>query len=218
MKVPAMQTLAIKPGALNILCLGAHCDDIEIGCGGSLLKLLDTHPNSHVTWLVFSSNPEREQEARQSASAYLKNAGVRNVIIKQFKESYFPYAGADIKDALQAIAKDVHPDIIFTHYRSDRHQDHRTLSDLTWNAFRNHLILEYEIPKFDGDLGQPNVFIDLTEAQANQKLTLLMTHFASQQQKAWYDRETFLSLLRLRGVESQTRYAEAFHCRKVFIA
>src|ERR1700694_5217070 len=148
---------------LKILCLGAHSDDIEIGCGGTILQLLSLYPNLDVVWVVFSSGSDRKREARTSADLFLKQARRQNVIIKNFRDGFFPYEGMKIKEFFEAIKKNVDPDIIFTHYRNDRHQDHRTISDLTWNTWRRHLILEYEVPKYDGDLGSPNCFVPLTK-------------------------------------------------------
>lgn len=202
---------------LQILCIGAHSDDIEIGCGGTLLAWLENHPNASVTWVVLSANEERAQEARESAASFLTEAANQNVIVKNFRESYFSFIGADIKDYFEELKRDMLPHIIFTHYRDDRHQDHRVVSDLTWNTFRNHLILEYEIPKYDGDLGTPNLFVDVPEPLCQKKATLLMDHFKTQRAKPWFDRETFTALMRLRGMESnaQSRFAEAFYARKV---
>lgn len=210
-----MLTLFPKPkGPLELLCLGAHCDDIEIGCGGTLLYLLQTYEVS-VTWVVLSGSGERRLEAKASADAFLKNASATTIKFADFKDSHFPYEGERIKTYFRELKGEVAPDLIFTHYRQDRHQDHRTVSDLTWNTFRNHFLLEYEIPKYDGDLGQPNAFVPLSETVREQKLGLLASHFKSQQDKPWYDRETFSALLRLRGVECQSRYAEAFYGRKL---
>ena len=202
---------------LQILCLGAHSDDIEIGCGGTLLTWLEKHPNASVTWVVLSANDERAQEARKSAASFLTKAANQDVVVKNFRESYFSFTGADIKDYFEELKRKVLPQVIFTHYRHDRHQDHRIVSDLTWNTFRNNLILEYEIPKYDGDLGIPNLFVDVPEPHYEKKIALLMEHFQTQGTKPWFDRETFTALMRLRGMESnsQSRFAEAFYARKV---
>ena len=202
---------------LQILCLGAHSDDIEIGCGGTLLTWLEKYPNASVTWVVLSANDERAQEARESAASFLTKAANQDVVVKNFRESYFSFTGADIKDYFEELKRNILPHVIFTHYRHDRHQDHRIVSDLTWNTFRNHLILEYEIPKYDGDLGIPNLFVDVPEPLYEKKITLLLEHFQTQGTKPWFDRETFTALMRLRGMESnaQSRFAEAFYARKV---
>ena len=200
---------------LRILCLGAHADDIEIGCGGTILKLLATYPDVEVRWVVFASTPERAREARRSASRFLGSAHGSTVVVKRFRDSFFPYIGADIKEAFEELKRQMAPDVIFTHYRDDRHQDHRVISDLTWNSFRNHLILEYEIPKYDGDLGAPNIFVPIAEELADEKVRLLLEHFPSQADKLWFDEELFRSVMRLRGMEATTHYAEAFTCRKL---
>jgi LmbE family N-acetylglucosaminyl deacetylase len=204
---------------LRLLCLGAHCDDIEIGCGGAMLRLTESFPEVVCDWVVFSSNSQRRDEALRSAAAFL--AGVpesrRMVAVETFRESYFPWVGAEIKNYFQQrLAARPSPDLIFTHCRDDRHQDHRVLSDLTWNAFRDHLILEYEIPKYDGDLATPNLYVTLGANTVERKVELLLEHFPSQRSKRWFDADTFKGLMRLRGVESNApeRFAEAFHCRK----
>jgi LmbE family N-acetylglucosaminyl deacetylase len=203
-------------GPSRVLCLGAHSDDIEIGCGGTVLTLLERYPNLVVHWVVFSTNEQRAHEARASARAFLANAKENHVVLKEYRDGFFPFLGAQIKDEFEAIKRDCNPDLIFTHYRDDRHQDHRLISDLTWNTFRNHLILEYEIPKYDGDLGHPNLFVPLDEAVCARKARYLLENFESQRNKHWFDEQTFSAILRLRGMEanSPTRYAEAFYCRK----
>lgn len=206
--------------SLSVLCLGAHCDDIEIGCGGTILTLLEQHNRVIVHWVVFSSNDQREREALDSATAFLEGALERRVIVKGFRDGFFPFLGTDIKEEFEALKEMLNPDLVFTHHRHDRHQDHHLISDLTWNTFRNHLILEYEIPKYDGDLGAPNVFVPLEERICASKIRNIMHSFRSQREKQWFDEETFMAVLRLRGMEanSQTRFAEAFYCRKVVLA
>jgi LmbE family N-acetylglucosaminyl deacetylase len=203
----------------RILCLGAHSDDIEIGCGGTVLTLLERYDNVAVHWVVFSATEVRAAEARESAAAFLACARERQVVIKEYRDGYFPFQGAPIKDDFEALKHEFNPDLVFTHSREDHHQDHRLISDLTWNTFRNHLILEYEIPKYDGDLGHPNIFVPLAESVCSRKVQLLLDSFRSQRQRQWFDEQTFRALLRLRGLEanSPTRYAEAFHCRKVVL-
>lgn len=203
----------------RMLCLGAHCDDIEIGCGGTLLKLLKMFPDVQIYWVVFSSNEVREKEARGSAQAILRNIKNHTVIIKQFRNGYFPYVGSEIKDYFEELKTEIDPDIIFTHYGNDRHQDHRTISDLTWNTFRSHMILEYEILKYDGDLSAPNAFVDFGKGIADQKVSHILNYFKSQKDKQWFTADAFYSLMRLRGVEcnSQDLYAEAFYCRKFIL-
>jgi LmbE family N-acetylglucosaminyl deacetylase len=206
-------------GALKLLCVGAHSDDIEIGCGGLILSLLGSGRPVDVTWVVFSAPAEREGEARRGASLFLKRAKRANVVIKQFRDGHFPYEGAAVKAVFETL-KNTTPDVVLTHYRHDRHQDHRVLSDLAWNTFRDHLVLEYEIPKFDGDLGQPNLFVPLERAMAVRKAKLLGQAFGSQRDKHWFSDETFIGLMRLRGMECRAAggYAEAFYGRKVVLA
>jgi LmbE family N-acetylglucosaminyl deacetylase len=206
---------------LKLLCLGAHCDDIEIGCGGTLLQLLATRPRVEVTWVVFSSPGVREQEARASAARFLGEAQRdARVILQKFRDGFFPYEGTQVKEVFETLKKDVQPDLVFTHYRDDRHQDHRTISDLTWNTWRRNLILEYEIPKYDGDLGTPNCYVPLEPGVAERKARLICEAFQSEGNKAWMTEDTFLALARLRGVEcaAPSRYAEAFYCRKLVLA
>lgn len=202
---------------LKILCLGAHSDDIEIGCGGSLLKLFDSYKVSFVKWIVFSSNDIRKAEALESASAFLKNVENKDVEVLNYRDGFLPQNAYEIKDYFEKIKKEINPDIIFTHYRDDRHQDHRLVSDLTWNTFRNHLILEYEIPKYDGDLGVPNTFINIDEKFVDKKVEVLLSAFNSQRNKHWFDKENFTALMRIRGMESAVKYAEAFYARKIII-
>ena len=203
---------------LKVLCLGSHSDDIEIGCGGTILRLLAENQSVDLTWVVFSSNKEREREARASAKLYLTKAKRQNVIVHNFRDGFFPYDGADIKARFEEL-KSVTPDLVFTHNRHDAHQDHREVANLTWNTFRNHLVLEYEIPKFDGDLGQPNFFVPLEPLFYQKKVQFLMKAFATQRSKRWFQEETFLGLMRLRGMEcvAPSGFAEAFYCRKLTI-
>jgi len=209
-----------KKSPLKILCLGSHCDDIEIGCGGTLLKLIQSRRgNVMVHWVVFSSTPERENEAMRSAQAFLKRIKQKTVVIRDFEDSFFPYNGNEIKKSMQQLSRDFSPHLIFTHYRDDLHQDHRLISELTWNTFRDHWILEYEVPKYDGDLGTPNFFVPLREAICHNKIDHVVRYYKSQQSKNWFSRETFLSLLHLRGIEcnSPSGYAEAFYSRKIVL-
>lgn len=201
---------------LNILCLGSHCDDLEIGCGGSILKLIEEFEEVHVLWLVFSSDDKRAKEANTSAGHFL--AGVKNpeITILDYPDGYFPFSGSKIKDQFEELKGKVQPDVIFTHFRHDLHQDHRLINELTWNTFRDHLILEYEIPKYDGDLGQPNFFVHLDEQTLGRKIKVIMGSFRSQRKKSWFREDTFRSLARIRGMESNSPsgYAEAFYLRK----
>lgn len=211
--------IGIRHAKLTVLCLGAHSDDIEIGCGGTLLRLLRDHPESTVVWVVFSARGRRRQEALKSANAILKQAGNARVVTKVFKESFFPYHGEAIKKCFEGLKSAVSPDLIFTHYRDDLHQDHRVICDLTWNTFRRHQILEYEIPKYDGDLGRPNFYVPLADEYAREKVDVLMRVFATQQVRPWFSEDTFFSLMRLRGVEANSpeKHAEAFYARKVIL-
>jgi len=212
--------LEIRHKKLRVLCLGAHSDDIEIGCGGSILRLLSMSPSTEVVWVVFSATGRRKAEALRSGNAFLQQAEKKTIIAKTFKESFFPYQGKAIKHCFEELKKEIDPDLIFTHYRHDLHQDHRTICELTWNTFRRHQILEYEIPKYDGDLGQPNVYVPLEEEFCNAKVKLLINGFSTQRSRQWFTEDTFYALLRLRGVEANgtTKYAEAFHGRKMVVA
>lgn len=202
---------------LRILCLGAHCDDIEIGCGGTLLRLLEERPDASVHWVVFSSTPERKKEALGGAELFLAGVREKHVTIHDFRDSCFPYVSLDIKDAFERLKREVAPDVIFTHFRQDLHQDHAFISQLTWNTFRNHLILEFEIPKYDGDFGTPNFFVPLEGRHCERKIRFILDTFVSQVGHQWFSADVFMSALRLRGVESNApeRCAEAFYCRKV---
>ena len=206
--------------ARSVLCIGAHPDDIEIGCGGTILSLLASNPNLRLDWVVMGCNPERKTEALDAFQAWCQGHETRFVHIFEFTDTFFPSQIAEIKRAMHSLADTIQPDIIFTHRREDLHQDHRTLSEVTWNTFRKHLILEYEIPKYEGDLGNPNVFVPLTTELAQQKIDLLMRHFPSQQDKPWFVRPTFESIMRIRGIESKSAsgLAEAFHGRKIWLA
>lgn len=205
-----------RRGGFAILCLGSHCDDIEIGCGGTLLKLLAERPDVAIHWVVFSSDPIRAREAARSAELFLAGAREKQVVIKDFRDGFLPYVGGGVKEVFENLKRIIRPDLIFTHYRHDLHQDHRLISDLTWNTFRDQLILEYEIPKYDGDLGAPNLFVHLEGAICRRKVSYIVKSFQSQRRRQWFGRETFMSLLRMRGIESNAtaRYAEAFYCRK----
>jgi len=202
---------------LNVLCLGAHSDDIEIGCGGAILRLGQECPRSCFTWIVFSADGHRADEARSSANAFLANVEAKAVIVNRFRDGFFPYTGVEVKEYFEELKHQLSPDVIFTHHREDLHQDHRLIAELTWNTFRNHLILEYEIPKYDGDFGSPNFFVQLDEALSRQKTTYLAKYFHTQENRHWFTAETFLSVLRLRGVESRAPggFAEGFYCRKL---
>ena len=202
---------------LKILALGAHCDDIEIGCGGTLLKLLDEYPTAEIFWVVFSSSPTREKEAKHSAQDYLKNHQSTMIEINSFRNGYFPYIGTEIKEYFETIKTRFNPDIIFTHCSDDKHQDHRTIAELSWNTFRDNVIFQYEIAKYDGDLGTPNFYTILPEEYVEKKIDLLLKHFQTQTDKHWFTKDLFSSLMRVRGVEcvSESGFAEGFHARKL---
>jgi len=206
-----------KDKDLNILCLGAHSDDIEIGCGGTILKLLSEYSHARVHWIVFSATKKRSEEAKVSAKHFLAKASQKKIEIKKFRESFFPYIGAEIKETFEKLKQKVSPDIIFTHYRHDLHQDHRLVCELTWNTFRDNLILEYEVIKYDGHLSKPNCYFWLNEEICKNKISYIMNFFKSQNKRSWFSEESFSSILRLRGIESNSPggYSEGFTCRKI---
>jgi LmbE family N-acetylglucosaminyl deacetylase len=215
-----MIQLNLDPGRpLQVLCLGAHSDDIEIGCGGTILRLAEEHPCCTFHWVVFSAIAERETEAQRAAALFAGQSRLRGPLLKKFRDGFLPFAGVEVKEVFEELKGSVSPDLIFSTSRKDAHQDHRLIGELTWNTFRNHLILEYEIPKYDGDLGQPSVFVPLVPQQYRTKVDHLMEIFPSQRSKRWFEPETFLSLMRLRGMEcnAPSGYAEAFHCRKMVL-
>ena len=207
------------PPIRHVLCLGAHCDDIEIGCGGTVLKIAKEPNPPEFTWVVFTSDATREAEAFRSAQIFLQHAASARIIVKKFRDGFLPYEGGVVKDFFNELKGMVAPDLVLTHYRHDLHQDHRLVSELTWNTFRDHLILEYEIPKYDGDLGTPNVFVPLSESECREKIDTILTTFVSQTDNRWFTDDLFRSLLRLRGMEchAASNYAEAFHCRKLLV-
>src|SRR6202041_4090185 len=205
--------LSLHPGSpLKILCLGAHSDDIEIGCGGTILSLLERYPNCVLYWVVFSAIGVRAEEAKRAASLFAGNVKVKELRLETFRDGFMPFQGAEIKGVFEKL-KEISPDLIFTHNRRDAHQDHRFLAELTWNTFRDHMILEYEIPKYDGDLGRPSVFVPLEVELYQKKVRCIMDAFQSQRSKRWFQPETFLSLMRLRGMEcnAPSGYAESFY-------
>jgi len=197
--------------------LGAHSDDIEIGCGGTILRLADEIPDLSVRWIVFSGDDRRGQEARSSAAAILEQVSQKQIEVLGFRDGYFPTQSADIKDYFESVKRDFDPSLILTHRQNDAHQDHRLLAELTFNTFRNHLVFEYEIPKYDGDLGNPNFFVPLTRAQLQQKIDTISNHFVSQRGRSWFVEETFAAMARLRGIgcNAPEGVAEAFHVRKI---
>jgi LmbE family N-acetylglucosaminyl deacetylase len=202
----------------SVLAIGCHSDDIEIGCGATILSLVAAHPDAEITWVVLGATGDRVDEARAGAESFL--AGLRReprLVVESFRDGYFPYIGSAVKDVFERLKTEVSPDLVLTHSSKDAHQDHRLAAELTWNTFRNHLVLEFEIPKYDGDLEPRNVFFPVTEERARRKTELLRAHFASQRSKHWFTDDLFLGLMRIRGMEanSPTGYAEAFTCRKL---
>ena len=217
-----MQPLSLfgaAAGARRILALGAHADDIEIGCGGTLLRLLSERSDLEVTWVVFCSTPERSREAEASAEQFLHGAASRRVVIKSHRDGFLPMEWARVKEEFEELKRAVSPDVILTHYREDRHQDHRVVSELTWNTWRNHLVLEFEIPKYDGDFGTPNLFVPLSPATLERKIDLVLKAFPTQAGKGWFSADLFHAVARIRGMECQAeeRLAEAFYCRKLVL-
>jgi LmbE family N-acetylglucosaminyl deacetylase len=211
--------LDVKTGSgPKILCMGAHSDDIEIGCGGTILRLADQYPDCEFHWVVFNAIGIRETEARRAANLFA-GSRLKGPLLKTFQDGFMPYLGIEVKAVFESELKQLSPDLIFTHNGNDAHQDHRLISQLTWNTFRDHFILEYEIPKYDGDLGCPSVFVPLEREACEKKVEYLMDAFHSQQAKRWFQPDTFFSLMRLRGMEcaASSGYAEAFYCRKLVI-
>jgi LmbE family N-acetylglucosaminyl deacetylase len=212
-------SLSKKDGEpLHVLCLGAHSDDIEIGCGGALLQLKQAYRDLRFHWVVLTAAGVRSREASKAAELFTAGSE-KKIVLKEFRDGFLPCHGAEVKNFFEELKTQVNPDLIFTHWQSDAHQDHRLVCELTWNTFRNHTILEYEIPKYDGDMGRPNVFVPLESPLPEKKVSLLMDAFESQRSKPWFDRETFLGLMRLRGMESNapSGYAEAFYARKIIL-
>ncbi|RUZ98293.1 MULTISPECIES: PIG-L deacetylase family protein [unclassified Mesorhizobium] len=216
-----MKGLGLARGGeeLSILCVGAHSDDIEIGAGGTILSLIASEVKLHVYWCVLSAGGQRSAEARASAEAFLEGSHSSTIDVADFEDGYFPVHSRSIKHWLMDVRSRVHPDVILTHARFDAHQDHREVNQLTLNVFRDHLVLEYEIPKWDGDLCQPNAYVPIAAHVLERKIQLLHEHFGTQRSKDWFDRETFAGLARLRGMECRApeHFAEAFTLRKVKI-
>jgi LmbE family N-acetylglucosaminyl deacetylase len=216
--VKALQ-FAAAGDRLSVLCLGAHSDDIEIGVGATLLSMIARGVRLEVHWCVLSAVGEREREAQASAADFLAQAASAKIEVMAFRDGFFPEQGEAIKSWFETLKTQTKPDLILTHYRDDAHQDHRQVCRLTWNTFRDHCILEYEIPKWDGDMGQPNLYMPVTAGSLQRKIDLLISHFGSQRSKQWFDAETFLGLARLRGMECRAseRYAEAFFAHKLTV-
>jgi LmbE family N-acetylglucosaminyl deacetylase len=216
-----MLTASLDLGrAARVLAIGCHADDVEIGCGGTLLTLIEARPDLEVTWLVLGAAGGRAEEARASAAAFLAGASSSTVVVEGFRDGFFPYLGPAVKERFEELKGEVSPDLILTHAGIDLHQDHRLVSELTWNTFRDHAILEYEVPKWDADLAAPNVYVPLSDEIVTRKVELLLEHFPSQRDKHWFTDDLFRGLMRLRGMEanSPSRFAEAFRCRKLVLA
>lgn len=213
-----LELQARRDGPLRLLCVGAHSDDLEIGCAGTIMQWLGSR-SCEVDWVVFSGEGERTSEAHASASALLRRAQQTRIEICAFRDGFFPAAYSQIKDKFEELKARINPHVVLTHWLQDRHQDHRVVAELTWNTFRNHCVLEYEIPKYDGDLGNPGVYVPLRKAIAERKVAHLERHFGTQRSRYWFNRETFLSLARLRGLEcrASSGLAEAFHARKLVL-
>jgi LmbE family N-acetylglucosaminyl deacetylase len=211
--------LSEVPSPCRILAIGCHPDDIEIGCGGTMLRLIQSLPAVEVSWVVLSAHGERAEEVQRSADAFLQGVERQDVIVRGYRDGFLPYNGGEVKQFFEHLKPKIMPDLIFTHYRDDLHQDHRLASELTWNTFRDHFILEYEVPKYDGDFASPNVFVHLTESIAKEKVAKLLQFFQTQRDRRWFTEDLFLGVLRLRGMESNspTRYAEGFYGRKVVL-
>jgi LmbE family N-acetylglucosaminyl deacetylase len=209
--------LAFAGELREVLFLGAHCDDIEIGCGGTLASLAATLPAVHLRIVVFSGNETRERETRAALDRLLPTSAHATIEVCDFRDGFFPSDWPRLKERFEALKAQCRPDVVFTHYEHDRHQDHRTVCELTWNTFRNHTVLEYEIPKFDGDLGQPAVFWPLERSVVDRKIAALLESFPSQAGKSWFKEDLFSALLRIRGMEcnSASGFAEAFYVRKL---
>ncbi|MGH8759434.1 MAG: PIG-L deacetylase family protein [Burkholderiales bacterium] len=214
-----MRSLGLaRPGeSLHVLALGAHSDDIEIGAGGTILSWIAQGVKLEIVWCALSAAGERAKEARDSAEEFLQGAAKTEIRFAEFRDGYFPAERIAVKDWVEGLKTVPNPDVILTHTREDAHQDHRLLCELAWNTFRDHLILEFEIPKWDGDLGRPNFYVPLSDEILAKKIVLLSKHFGTQRSTAWFDDETFHGLARLRGVECRARYAEAFYARKVLL-
>jgi LmbE family N-acetylglucosaminyl deacetylase len=206
-------------GNLRVLAIGAHPDDIEIGCGATVLRMAEAYPEAEILWVVLTGDGERGEEARRSAAGFVAGFGASRVVVGDFRDAFLPYEGAPVKEFFEGLKSEFSPDLILTHQRDDLHQDHRLACELTWNTWRDHLILEYEIPKYDGDLGAPNLFVHLDDSAVQRKIDLLLDHFGSQLDRRWFTEDLFRSLLRVRGMESNspTGQAEAFYCRKLVL-
>jgi LmbE family N-acetylglucosaminyl deacetylase len=206
-----------KNKPINLLCLGAHADDIEIGAGGTLLKIIEEYNINTLKWVVITSDQTRKKEAVSSANKFLERVPNSEIIIGTFRDGYLPAQFPEVKVFFENLKTIYSPDIIFTHYRDDKHQDHRVVNELTWNTFRSHLILEYEICKYDGDIGSPNFYVPLSEKIVEKRNQIILNSFETQKSKSWFDDEGFKAMMRIRGIESAAYYAEAFYARKIIL-
>jgi len=218
MRTLHFETTGASRPRLRILALGSHCDDIDIGCGGAMLALLERY-DADVTWVVFAASPERERELRASAKRFLRRARSAKLIVHRFRDSFFPAHYAAIKETFVALKSEPNPDLVFSHRRADLHQDHRIVAELSWNTFRDHLILEYEVAKYEGDLTTPSLYVPVSRAQAERKIAILWDCYQSQHAKSWFTPDTFRALMRIRGIESggESGWAEGFHASKMLL-
>lgn len=204
---------------LRVLCLGAHSDDIEIGCGGTLMRWMEEYEQVHVTWAVLSASGVRGEEASRSVQALLLPGVTADVVLGDFEDAHLPAEFRRAKSFMRELHDRADVDVVLTHCLGDRHQDHRLIAELTWQCWRNHLVLGYEIPKYEGDLGRPNLFVPLSTAVVERKVAHLLEHFGSQRSRDWFSAETFSGLMRIRGLECRAAsgFAEAFHAPKVVL-
>ncbi len=212
-----MLSLPLGERLREVLFLGAHCDDVEIGCGGTMLALGRQHAEVRINIVVFSGDAARVMETRAAIGRLLPKEVDCRLEFHEFRDGYFPAQWPQIKECIEGLKGRCSPDLIFTHHQHDRHQDHRTVCELVWNTFRNHTILEYEIPKYDGDLGRPGLYVPLTADVVDKKIDALLECFVSQRGKRWFTADLFRSVMRLRGMEcnAESGFAEAFHARKL---
>jgi len=201
----------------SAMFIGAHSDDIEIGAGGLLMRLVRESPGVEITYVILSGDATRHNEARNAAAAFTHGCGKLDLRLASFTDRFFPAEQTQIKKYFDQLKLNTSPQLVICHKASDKHQDHRVVNELVYNTFRAHSILEYEIPKWDGDLSTPNLYVPLSDEIATQKAELLMEHFGSQRSKHWFDLETFRGLMRIRGIECNAKYAEGFHVRKMVV-
>jgi LmbE family N-acetylglucosaminyl deacetylase len=213
-----LQVAGGRDDPLHVLFVGAHCDDIEIGCGGTILELARRHPHLAVQWVVLSATDERAREAQRSADRFLSGVRTRRLVVERFRDGYLPYESGRVKDYFESLKARVDPDVVFTPYRGDWHQDHRFIAEVTWSTFRDHLILEYETPKYDPEPGgAPNLLVPIDDDIAEAKVQHLLDAYVSQASKPWFTRDVLLAAMRLRGIQARVRFAEAFHARKLLL-